>query len=164
MDSAVPQTSPERWRVLFVCAGNICRSPLLEGMLRRRAEERGLGERVFADSCAVTSWFLGAPPEDGARQAALRRGVPLEHRAKLFEERFFACFDTILAVDRAVLETLLSYARTPEARAKVHLATDYSVAYTGQDIPDPYGQDADAFNHVAIMAEDICAGLLRELR
>lgn len=158
MASAVPPTSPIN--IVFVCLGNICRSPALAAVFQKLVEERGLSEKFYIDSCGVEDTFLGAPADQRMRLAAKKRGIALNHKAQLFEDSFFAVFDYIFVVNKEVLQLLSSRAPSPEMRAKIHLATHYSSRYRDQEIPDPYYGDADAFDHTLEIAEDSARGLL----
>ena len=92
--------------ILFVCLGNICRSPALEATLKKLVKEKNLTEKIFVDSCAVTPSFLGAPADPRMVAAANKRGVHIDHKAKLFEEAYFKAFNYIFAADHEVLKML----------------------------------------------------------
>jgi protein-tyrosine phosphatase len=149
--------------ILFVCAGNICRSPALVGAFQKLLLEKACEGKVYVDSCATTSWFLGSQPDSRMSATAEKRGVLLEHKAKLFEEPFFQMFDFILAADTEVLKTLHSLAKTEGEREKIYLATMFSQKYPKQDIPDPYHGDAQLFEKVMDMAQDVAEGLFNHL-
>lgn len=144
--------------VLFVCLGNICRSPAGEGILKRIAEDRGLNIKV--ESCGIGDWHAGQLPDPRMRAAASDRGITLSSRAKQFHPRFFDEFDLILALDREVLKDLYKFAATVEHKAKVHLATAFSTSYKDQDVPDPYYGGRADFDLVLDMMEDVCEELI----
>lgn len=147
-------------KILFVCLGNICRSPALMSELRRQAEKRGLGSKVIVDSCAMTSWNIGEPPDHRMRKAALARGLTLEHTARLLRKEDFKAFDLILAVDREVLQLLERSAAHAEVTAQIALATAFSKAFKNEDMLDPYYDAEHAFDRTMVMAEDCCVGIL----
>lgn len=144
--------------VLFVCLGNICRSPAGEEILRRIAKEQGMDLRV--ESCGIGDWHAGQLPDPRMRQAASDRGFTLSSRAKQFHPRFFDEFDLILALDREVLKDLYKFANTVEHKSKVHLATAFSTSYKDQDVPDPYYGGRADFDLVLDMMEDVCEELV----
>lgn len=146
-------------KVMFVCLGNICRSPAAEGILRKKAEALGLPIEV--DSSGLGDWYLGQMADQSTRTAALRRGVILAGRAKKFLPVNFEEFDYILAADKHILHELQKAAATPEQKAKLSLITDFSSAFKGLDIPDPFHKGEAAFEHILDMLEDACDGLLK---
>ncbi|MGR3983885.1 MAG: low molecular weight phosphotyrosine protein phosphatase [Gammaproteobacteria bacterium] len=130
-------------RVLFVCLGNICRSPLAEGAFRRAVESRGLGARYEIDSAGTGDWHLGAPPDPRAQRAGARRGIDISGlRARRASAADMAAFDHILAMDRANHADLLRLAGAPH-RHKVRLLMEYCPRRELDEVPDPYyGGDA----------------------
>ena len=115
-------------------------------------------DKVMIDSCAVTSYFLGAPADPRIVAAAHKKGIAIDHKAKLFEEKYFKIFDPIIAADQSTLKVLQAMA--PEAdRQKLHLATDYSRSFKGQDIQDPYYDGEGLFDKTIEMAEEIAQEL-----
>lgn len=149
--------------ILFVCSGNICRSPAVAAALKKRVVEKGLEQRVFIDSCAVTSWFLGASADERMVKAAKARNIPIDHKAKLFEEHFFQLFDYIFAVDKDTLKRLQSLAKNPADRAKIQLATAFSSKFLNQEILDPYRGSEAHFEIVMDMAEDAAEGIFESI-
>ena len=151
-----PETS-----VLFVCMGNICRSPTAEGVFRRLAAERGLGERLTVDSAGTHGYHLGRPPDTRAREAAAARGVDISGlRARRAEAADFGRFHHVLAMDRpnlAALERLRAAAgRGPYPR----LLLSYAAGADVEEVPDPYYGGDDGFEHVLDLVEAACRGLL----
>lgn len=148
--------------VLFVCLGNICRSPAAEGILRHLAKEQGIQD-LQVKSCGLGSWYLGSLPDSRMQDAILRRGIVLSSRAQQFQRDFFSEFDYILAVDQEVLAVLNQHA-TAKDKEKLSLITEFSTRYHHQEIPDPfYGNDA-GFELVLDMLEDSCHGFLAHLK
>jgi len=145
-------------RVLFVCMGNICRSPTAEGVLRRLVREEGLEDRVEIDSAGTGGWHAGSPPDERATEAARRRGIELAGAARQVEPEDFERFDLILAMDRENLAELRALAPDDEARGKVRLLLG------DRDVPDPYYGGEQGFDHVLDLVEAACEDLLDELR
>jgi protein-tyrosine phosphatase len=151
-------------RLLFVCLGNICRSPTAEGVMRHRVEERGLGDRITVDSAGTGDWHVGDPPDARATAAARERGITLEGAARQVRTEDFDAFDLILAADRSNQRALLALAPDDEARAKVRLLREFdpdAVAGGELDVPDPYYEGG--FDHVLAVVERACEGLLDEI-
>ena len=149
--------------VLFVCLGNICRSPALASTLRSIIEKKGLSDRIKVDSCGIYNYFLNSKADPSIREVANGRGIQIDTRAKMWDDKFFTQFDLIFVVDISLLEMLKSRATTKTLASKVHLATEYSEKYTNQEIPDPYMGGKLGFEHVMDIAEDACAGIAAEL-
>lgn len=162
MVSAVLPMSP-KIAVLFVCMGNICRSPVLMAILRKKAEEKNLSDRISVDSCAISGWFLGDPVDPRMVAAAEGRGLILDHSARLLDDSDFSAFDLILAVDREVLRALQAHAREQKYKGKVALATAYSKRFKDQDIIDPYYGGPEQFKKTIEIAEDCCEGIINQM-
>ena len=143
-------------RILFVCMGNICRSPTAEGVMRRLIDDAGLDIEV--DSAGTGDWHVGEPPDERAALAARRRGVTLEGAARQVRPMDFRRFDVIVAMDRRNLGELLALAPDDEAAAKVRLLVPDA------DVPDPYYGGDHGFETVLDMVEAACRELLHELR
>jgi protein-tyrosine phosphatase len=150
--------------ILFVCLGNICRSPAAQGVFEHMLGEKKYPFQVQVGSCGLGDWHEGHLPDERMRHTAEARGVVLSSRAKSFEPRFFEEFDYILPVDKKVMYQLHLFAKTPEDRAKIHLLTRFSKVYKDQDIPDPYYCGQIHFETAMDMIEDACVGLLEHLQ
>jgi protein-tyrosine phosphatase len=154
-------------RILFVCMGNICRSPTAAGVMRSLLEEAGLAGSVVVDSAGTGGWHVGEPPDERATSAARRRGLTLEGAARQVRPQDFRDFDLLLAMDRRNLRELQALAPDREARAKVRLLREFDPASPGApdlDVPDPYYGGERGFEDVLDMVEAACRGLLAELR
>ena len=149
--------------VMFICLGNICRSPAAEGILKHQAAKQGLNLDLRVESCGIGGWHIGESPDIRTQEAAKNRGIVLSSRAKKFDPSFLQEFDLILAADSEVLHDLYRHAKTPEQKAKIHLINDFSEYYKGQDIPDPYYRGEAGFDLVMDMLEDACQGILEHL-
>lgn len=154
----------ERVRILFVCLGNICRSPAAEGVMRRLVEERGVAERFEIDSAGTGGWHVGDLPDKRMRIHARRRGLELEHRCRQVRESDFERFDIIVGMDDNNIAELLRLAPTPEAMDKVvGMAAFVGKAMRCDAIPDLYYEGAEGFELVLDLLEDGCANLLSRL-
>jgi protein-tyrosine phosphatase len=142
--------------VLFVCTGNICRSPTAEGVLRHLAAKEGIELRIA--SAGIGDWHVGSAPDKRAQHHAKQRGYDLStQRARQVRQSDFAEFDLILAMDGGHLEALRRMA-PPEQRHKVRLCA------AGRDVPDPYYGGPEGFEQVLDLVEAACRDLLQELK
>jgi protein-tyrosine phosphatase len=147
--------------VLFVCTGNICRSPTAEAVLRRKAERAGLAERIRVASCGTHDYHVGDPPDPRAQAHAARRGYDLSTlRASCLADEDASAYDLVVALDRGH-ERILKRHLGPE---KVRLLTASLADAPGGDVPDPYYGGAAEFEHALDLIERACEGLLAELR
>jgi protein-tyrosine phosphatase len=154
-------------RILFVCLGNICRSPTAEGVMRRLVREEGLEGEIEVDSAGTGGWHVGAPPDQRSAETARRRGTDLTGAARQVTTDDFARFDLLVAMDGSNLHELRQRAPDDAARAKVHLLREFDPASTGTldlDVPDPYYGGPRGFDTVLDLVEAACAGLLDEVR
>jgi protein-tyrosine phosphatase len=147
-------------RVLFVCLGNICRSPTAEATMRKLVAEAGLDGEVAVDSAGTGSWHVGAPPDARAAQAAARRGIELDGAARKVARWDFDANDILVAMDRSNRDDLLALAPSEAGRAKVRLL----LAEPERDVPDPYYGAADGFDRVLDVVDEGCRALLEELQ
>jgi len=152
----------QRTSVLFVCMGNICRSPTAEGVFRHHVNERGLGDRIVVDSAGTHAYHVGEPPDRRAFAAAERRGISLaEIHARRVSDRDFEEFDYIIAMDEGNQRRLIDQA-PEEHRLKVRLFLSFaSVGET--EVPDPYYGGAAGFERVLDLIEEASRGLLETL-
>lgn len=153
-----------RTRVLFVCMGNICRSPTAEAVFRERLARAGLERGIECDSAGTHDYHAGEAPDRRAQAAARRRGYEMSRlRARAVETADFARFDLVLAMDRRNLTILLERC-PPEHVAKVRLFMDFSRERRGSEVPDPYYGSVRGFDAVLDMIEDAADGLVEHLR
>ncbi len=154
-------------RVLFVCLGNICRSPSAEGVMRSLVAEAGLGEAIELDSAGTGSWHVGDPPDPRATAAARLRGIALEGSARQVSPEDFEDFDLVIAMDRQNMRELRRLAPGDSERAKVRLLREFDPRSAGSedlDVPDPYYGAPGGFDEVLDLVQAACAGLLGEIR
>ena len=150
-------------RILFVCMGNICRSPTAEGVFRRLVAERAPGVEIEVDSAGTHDYHVGDPPDPRSIAAAARRGVDLRQlRARLVHDDDFERFDLIIAMDRLNHETLLERSPAP-FRERIRLFMEFAGDSEVEDVPDPYYGGAPGFERVLDLAEEAAAGLLDEV-
>jgi protein-tyrosine phosphatase len=153
----------EKTTVLFVCMGNICRSPTAEGVFRAVVDEAGLGDEIHVDSAGTHAYHVGEPPDHRAQAAASRRGFSLERiRARRVSDTDFERFDHIVAMDRLNMAALQDRAE-PEHHEKIRLFLEYSSA-SELDVPDPYYGGTAGFERVLDLVEDASRGLLTSLK
>jgi len=151
-------------KILFVCTGNICRSPTAEGVFRHLVAAAGLETRVGIDSAGTHGYHIGDPPDRRSCDIAASRGFDLSAlRARKVQARDFQDFDLILAMDRGHLAHLRAI-RPDGARAEVKLFLDFHPAARGQDVPDPYYGGPEGFADVLEMIEDTSHALLEHVK
>ncbi|MBI5660185.1 MAG: low molecular weight phosphotyrosine protein phosphatase [Nitrosomonadales bacterium] len=151
-------------RVLFICTGNICRSPTAEAVFRARAGEAGLLQRIFVDSAGTHDYHIGDPPDMRAQVAASRRGYNMSAlRGRQIGAADFGRFDYVLAMDRANL-AILQRLRPRDAKSHLGLFLDFAQRHESREVPDPYYGGADGFERVLDMVEDAAEGLLAHIR
>ena len=153
----------KRISVLFVCTGNICRSPTAVGIFRKLVAEAGLSGWVLVDSAGTHDYHVGEPPDPRAQEAAAKRGYDLsELRARKIEREDLQRFDLIVAMDRGHF-TRLSRMAEPSAAHKLKLMMSYASAFKEKDVPDPYPGGRQDFERALDMLEDAARGLLESL-
>ena len=139
--------------LVFVCLGNICRSPTAEGVVRHRAEERGLNGQLAIDSAGTSGYHAGEQADERMRVHASRRGYDLTSRSRRFEANDFDRFDLVVAMDRSNRRDLESIARTEEERSKIVMFCDFVPGRKGDDVPDPYYGGSKGFEEVLDLIE-----------
>ena len=150
--------------VLFVCLGNICRSPTAEGVFRVAVERAGLAQRIRADSAGLGDWHVGSPPDRRAIQAARRRGYDLTPlRGRQVEVADFRRFGWILAMDETNMRAL-SDMQPPDFGGHLGLLLDFAPELGLREVPDPYYGGPDGFDRVLDLIEASTAGLLARLQ
>lgn len=151
-------------RLLFVCLGNICRSPAAEGVFLHLLEQEGLSDRFLVDSAGTGGWHVGQPADRRMRAAAERRGIQLPSRARQISLADLQAFDRILTMDGDNLAAVRSLARETRATARIEPITAYCRRPGAGDVPDPYYGGSRGFEEVLDLLEEACAGLLTALR
>lgn len=153
----------EKVSVLFVCMGNICRSPTAEGVFRHVLTEAGLADKVRVDSAGTHAYHVGEPPDRRSQAAAERRGISLQDiRARRVSEADFAEFDYVIAMDQLNLHTLADLA-DEMYKDRLSLFLEYGRG-DEREVPDPYYGGAAGFERVLDLIEDASRGLVEALR
>lgn len=153
--------------VLFVCLGNICRSPLAEGVFLRLLEDESLSGRVEVDSAGTGAYHVGERPDSRSVEVARRNGITLEGRARQVADDDFEAFDYLVAMDRSNLRSLESLASGGRGNASLHLLREFdprAESGSGMDVPDPYFGGPDGFDRVYEMIDRSCRRLLERIR
>ena len=157
-------TESGKYRVLFICLGNICRSPAAQAVMQRLVDERGLSDRFFIDSAGIGGWHIGDLPDKRMRVHARPRGYELTHRARRVQAGDFEDFDLIVGMDASNVDELRYKAATIEQQDKVVMMGDYIRQYPNYDyVPDPYYEGSEGFELVLDLLEDACDNLFNRI-
>lgn len=151
------------YKLLFVCLGNICRSPSAENIMNHLVAARGLEDRIICDSAGTSAYHIGEPPDRRMTAAAAKRGIELKGRARQFQKQDFEAFDLILAMDKDNYENICYLDRSGQYRDKVKLMCDFCLEFSDREVPDPYYGGAEGFNYVIDLLLDACGGLLKQI-
>ena len=152
-----------QYKLLFVCLGNICRSPSAENIMKYLLESKSLSSKFICDSAGTSSYHIGSPPDSRMTKAASKRGITLKGEARRFKKEDFEKFDLILAMDRYNYRDIMSLDKDGKYKDKVHLMCDYAKKHPDVDVPDPYYGGVDGFDYVIELLLDACENLLLEL-
>lgn len=148
-------------KLLFVCLGNICRSPSAENIMNHLIRQAGLDDKIQCDSAGTSSYHIGSVPDRRMNAAAKLRGIELVGHARQFTKADFEEFDLILAMDRENYENICALDRSDRYRHKVRLMCDFCTRHTLKEVPDPYYGGDEGFNQVIDLLFDACEGLLK---
>lgn len=148
-------------KILFVCLGNICRSPLAEGIFAKLVKEAGLEKKIFVDSAGTSAYHIGELPDYRTRQVAESRGIRLTHRARQFKKTDFDEFDYILAADKSNLAHLKNL-QSSHSKAKLHLIRDWEGE--NLEVPDPYYGTMKNFEEGYLILEKALSLFLNTIR
>ncbi|HYX17249.1 MAG TPA: low molecular weight protein-tyrosine-phosphatase [Nostoc sp.] len=153
------------YKLLFVCLGNICRSPSAENIMNHLIEQAGLSEHILCDSAGTSSYHVGSPPDRRmSAAAATKLGIKLRGRARQFQKSDFQDFDLILAMDQENYENILTLDQTKQYQHKVLLMCEFCSRHSLKEVPDPYYGGQEGFNRVIDLLIDACEGLLTKVR
>lgn len=152
------------YRILFVCMGNICRSPAGEAVLRKLAEDEALDDRLEIDSAGTIGFHSGSPPDGRMQAAAAKRSIYTGGHARQVTKEDLDTFDRVLAMDNDNLRDLLGLAESESQRATIRSFCDYCIDHENKEVPDPYYGGAQGFEIVLDLLEDGCRQILEEAR
>ncbi|MEL6578724.1 MAG: low molecular weight protein-tyrosine-phosphatase [Cyanobacteria bacterium J06621_12] len=148
------------YKLLFVCLGNICRSPSAENIMNQLIEEAGLSSSIVCDSAGTSGYHIGAAPDRRMNLAAKKKGLELQGQSRKLKPSDLQSFDLILAMDRANYQDIVYLDREGKYEGKVRMMCDFATVKPDKEVPDPYYGGADGFDYVIDLLYDACAGLL----
>ena len=151
--------------VLFICLGNICRSPAAEGIMKSLVEKEGMSDDFFIDSAAIGSWHIGQLPDSRMRKCGAEHGYRFDSHARQFQKSDFQHFDLIVVMDNENYRAITSMASSQADKDKVVRIADYQTHHREYTtVPDPYYGDYSDFELVIELLEDACQGLLDSIK
>jgi protein-tyrosine phosphatase len=152
------------YKILFVCLGNICRSPSAEGVMNHLLAQENLAGQVVCDSAGTSAYHIGEPPDRRMTAAAKQRGILLVGQARQFTKADFEKFDLILAMDRDNFADICFLDPDGRYKHKVRLMCDFCTRHTLREVPDPYYGGSEGFSQVVDLLLDACEGLLNYIK
>ncbi|MDJ1180108.1 low molecular weight phosphotyrosine protein phosphatase [Roseofilum sp. BLCC_M91] len=153
------------YKLLFVCLGNICRSPSAENIMNHLIAQRGLEDQIECDSAGTSAYHIGSAPDRRMAAAAAKQGIKLQGRARQFKQEDFEAFDLILAMDKDNYRNILYLDQENQYKDKVRLMCDFCTRHPNiSEVPDPYYGGPEGFNQVIDLLMDGCEGLLDQLK
>jgi protein-tyrosine phosphatase len=152
------------YKLLFVCLGNICRSPSAENIMNHLIDREHLADQIICDSAGTASYHIGSPPDRRMTTAAALRGIQLRGAGRQFQASDFEAFDLILAMDKENYRDILLLDRQNQYQDKVRLMCKFCRNHSDRDVPDPYYGGTEGFNYVIDLLLDACEGLLEEAK
>lgn len=156
-------TKKNPYRIVFVCLGNICRSPTAEGVLQHLVNERGLQPYFYIDSAGTSAYHIGEKANSKSRKTASEHGIELRSRARRFEPEDLKEFDLVVAMDRENLENIKALDHSALFEDKIVLLREYDPAPGDGEVPDPYYGGMNGFQEVFDIVKRSCENLLDEL-
>ncbi|WP_317165109.1 low molecular weight protein-tyrosine-phosphatase [Cyclobacterium salsum] len=160
----IPENDGFMIKVLFVCLGNICRSPLAEALFSHKISHKGYAKQVIADSCGTSDYHIGELPDERAMSCAVRNGINMDHRGRQLHRTDFRDFDYLIAMDRSNLENIMLLSQKVGIPAKkLHLMREFQLSPEFLEVPDPYYGGEDGFQKVFDILDEALDGLIVEL-
>ena len=153
-------------KIMFVCLGNICRSPVAEAVFNHLVDEMGLSKKYTADSSGTSAYHIGADPDPRMQVTAEKNGVPMDHQAQQFKKEHYDQFDIIFAMDSANYDDILKLTQNHKLRKKVHMLRDFDLKAISKpaDVPDPYYRGGmGAFDEVYDIVDRSCREVIKQL-
>lgn len=150
-------------KLLFVCLGNICRSPAAENIMNAQIKNAGLGMKIICDSAGTSSYHVGDSPDRRMTESLKKRGYAVRGKSRQFLQEDFEKFDLILAMDGDNYRNILAQDRQGKYQDKVKMICDYAENFPDREVPDPYYGGQAGFDHVIDLLEDACGNLLTNL-
>ena len=147
-------------KILFVCLGNICRSPSAENIMNYLIVQENLEDKISCDSAGTSSYHIGSPPDARMRAAAKKRGIELKGKARQLEDFDLEYYELIIAMDKSNYQNIIALDRKGQYRDKIKLMCNFTTQYTEQEVPDPYYGGESGFDYVIDLLLDSCQGLL----
>ncbi len=154
----------EPYKLLFVCLGNICRSPSAENIMNHLIKEAGLEAQIYCDSAGTSGYHVGEKPDRRMTMAANARGIEMKGRSRQFDRYDLEEFDLVLAMDRSNYQGIVALDTAGKYEHKVKMMCSYCREHSDQEVPDPYYGGADGFDYVIRLLMDACEGLLEEVK
>lgn len=151
------------YKLLFVCLGNICRSPAAENIMNHLIAEADLSDQIICESAGTASYHVGNPPDRRMVAAASQRGMKFLGQARQFQKLDFEEFDLILAMDRENYRDIIALDPAGKYREKVKMMCDFCTHHSDKEVPDPYYGGPEGFNYVIDLLLDACQGLLENI-
>lgn len=153
-------------KVLFVCLGNICRSPAAEGVFRDMVRKAGLEKKIHTDSAGTGGWHEGEPPDARMIHHAKKRGYDISdlEARQIRAPEDFRTYDYIVTMDQSNMRNVLSLDHSKEHHTKVHPLVSFCKIHSVKEVPDPYYKEEDGFEHVLDLVEDACTELLNHIK
>lgn len=153
------------YKLLFVCLGNICRSPSAENIMNHLIEQAGLSDDILCDSAGTSSYHIGSPPDRRMSAVALAKlDIKLRGQARQLQKLDFQNFDMILAMDQENYDNIIALDPTGQYHHKVYLMCNFCSRHSLKEVPDPYYGGVEGFNQVIDLLVDACEGLLQHVR
>lgn len=153
----------DRKKILFVCLGNICRSPLAEAIFKHRLKQRGIEDQFEVDSCGTANYHIGDPPDSRTIANAQRHGITIDHIGRQLQAEDLDYFDLILAMDKSNLANIFRLQNKEEQIGKITLMREYDPLQNGEEVPDPYYGGEKGFQNVYEILDRSTESLLDKL-